>query len=146
MAIVVLSPRQDVNEYIGFPADMSRAQLVMDRVAAAMRENNMVLGPSGVFISPEGISVDTQLDQSTVNAAWMAFDIANYRTPTERKKKEAEAAALAAIASLRSDASNLNNLALTLSTNQIRQGIARIDNTLALLIEYLIDNGVIPRS
>lgn len=145
MTILVLPPRSDVTSYLGTPMDIDRANLVVGRIRDAMIEAGMALGPAGVFVSPEGISVDTELSQESINAAWATFDIANYRSPAERKKKDAEAAALAAITTLRSDAANLETLT-TITLRQTQQGLARTNRIVALLLEYLIDNGVIPRS
>jgi hypothetical protein len=142
MAILILPPREDVNAYLGVPMDMDRVSLVMSRISAAMIEAGLPLGEAGAFISPEGISVDTTLDQATINAAWANFDIANYRTPAERQKTEAEQAARAAVASLRNEA-NILDSATALTTVQLRQSMARTYRVLATLLEYLDRQGVI---
>lgn len=113
---------------------------VGDRLAAVAIAAGYVLGEGGIQVYADGsVVIDTDRDPS---ADWEAFDPVTMLTPAEIAANQVRAEIDAALTQLDSDAQNLETLTnITLRNTQL--GFARTNRSLAKLIRYLDQQGVI---
>lgn len=113
---------------------------VGDRLAAVATAAGYVLGAGGIQVYRDGsVVIDADRDPS---ADWAVFDPVTMLTPAEVAASQVRAEIDAALTQLDSDAQNLETLT-TITLRQTQLGLARMNRTLAKLIRYLDQRGVI---
>lgn len=121
-------------------AAMAAGLPVGDRLAATATAAGYVLGPGGIQVYRDGsVVIDADRDPS---ADWAAFDPVTMLTPAEVAAAQVRAEIDAALTQLDSDAQNLETLT-TITLRNTQLGLARTNRSLAKLIRYLDQQGVI---